>query len=100
MKLKPPDVAEFCGVAGAAPNVKAGAGIEAALTGKALVFPKAKPEDAPPNAGCVEFPNVGAAVLAGVPNGSGVTVVPPPTPVPNVKGLTGVGARAGVGAGA
>lgn len=95
MKLKPPDVAEFCGVAGAAPNVKVGAGIEAALTGKALVFPKAKPVEAPPNADCVEFPKVGAAVLAGVPNGSGVTAAPPPTLAPNVKGLTGVGAGAG-----
>lgn len=78
-------------MAGAAPNVKAGAGIEAALTGKALVFPKAKPVEVPPNADFVEFPNVGAAVLAGVPNGSGVTAVPPPTP--NVKGFTGVGAE-------
>lgn len=94
VKLKPPDVPEFCGVAGAAPNVKAGAGIEAALTGKAFVLPKAKPVEAPPNADCVEFPNVGAAVLAGVPNVSGVTALPPPAPPPNVKGLTGVGAWA------
>lgn len=92
VKLKPPDVAEFCGVAGAAPKVKAGAGIEAALTGKVLVFPKAKPVEAPPNADWVEFPNVGAAVLVAVPNASGVTAVLPPTLPPNVKGLTGVAA--------
>lgn len=92
VKLKPPDVAVFCGVAGAPPNAKVGASKEAALTGKALVFPKAKTVEALPNADCVELPNVGAAVLAGVPNGSGATAVPPPTLVPNVKGLTGVGA--------
>lgn len=79
-------------MARAAPKVKVGAGTGAALTGKAPVFPKAKPVDAPPNADCVEFPNVGAAELVGVPNVSGVTVVPPPTLAPNVKGLTGVGA--------
>lgn len=90
--MKPPDGAEFCGVAAAAPKVKVGACIEAALTGKAFVFPKAKPVEAPPNAGCVEFPNVGAAVLAGVPNVGGTTAVPPPTLAPNAKGLTGVGA--------
>lgn len=77
---------------GAVPNVKAGAGIEAALTGKAPVFPKTKPVEAPPKVDCVEFPNVGAAVLVGVPNASGVTAVAPPTLAPNVKGLTGVGA--------
>lgn len=92
VKLKPPDAAEFWGVTGAAPNVKVGAGIDAALTGKAPVFPKAKPVEAPPKADCVEFPNVGAAVLAGVPNVSGVTAVAPPTLAPNVKGLTEVGA--------
>lgn len=79
-------------MAGAAPNVKVADGIEAALTGKALVLPKGKPVEAPVNADCVEFPNVGAAVLAGVPNASGVTAVPPPTLAPKVKGLTGVGA--------
>lgn len=92
--MKPPDGAEFCGVADAAPKVKVGAGMGEALTGKALVFPKAKPVEVPPNAGCVEFPKVGAAVLAGVPNVSGVTAVPPPTLAPNIKGLTGVGAWA------
>lgn len=88
--MKPPDAAEFWGVAAAAaaPNVKVGAGIEAALTGKALVFPKPKPVEAPPNTDCVEFPNVGAAVLAGVPKVRGVTAVPPAL-APNAKGLTG-----------
>lgn len=92
--------AEFCGAAGAAPNVKVGAGAaaevcvvapKAGAAEGAVVFPKPKPVELLPNAGGLGVPNVGAAVLAGTPNVNGAGALVAPL-APNVKGFAAAGA--------